>query len=378
LKFSLTRSFITALVGAVAVATLIPAAAAGASTDGATTYVAPGGTSGAAGTSCSTAQFSSIQAAVDAATAGSTVVVCAGTFKESVTIDKQLTLQGMPGAIIDAKHQAYGVGMTASYVTVESLTVIHASVHGGQPGDGIITAGFTQSGPVPADHAQILYNTVTDNQGAGIDLNSTSHSVAMGNVSQHNGIGINMSNDLGVPSSHNHVLLNIANDNPGGCGIVLADHSGSGIFDNTIAHNVANNNGLGSPTAPDASAGSGIILAGGAGGVYDNKVADNTFNGNGHGGVALHAHAPGLNFSGNVITGNRIGTNNLRTDFADLETTAIYLADASPLTITVTGNHLHDDHFGIFTAGAITVKGKRSNTMTRVTDPFGGTPTYGG
>jgi hypothetical protein len=377
LKFSLTRSFITALVGAVAVATLAPAAVAGASTGGTTTYVAPGGTSGADGASCSTAQFSSIQAAVDAASAGDTVVVCAGTYKESVTVDKQLTLQGQPGAVIDATNQPYGVGMTASYVTVESLTVKHASLAGGAPGDGIITAGFTQSGPVPADHAQILYNTVTENEGAGIDLNSTSHSVAIGNVAKNNGIGINMANDLGAPSSHNHVLSNIANNNPGGCGIVLADHSGSGIFSNTIAHNVANNNGLGSPTAPDASAGSGIILAGAAGGVYNNKVVDNTFNGNGHGGVALHAHAPGLNFSGNVISRNRIGTNNLRTDFADLETTGIYLADASPLTITVAGNYIHDDHFGIFTAGDITVKGTRSNTMKRVKDALGSTPTYG-
>jgi hypothetical protein len=375
---TLTRSFIAALAGAVAVAVLVPAATAGADTGTATIYASPTGTSSAAGSSCDTAQYASIQDAIGAAPVGGTVVVCDGIYLEGVTVDKQLTLMGQPGAIINALHQPYGVGVAASYVTVEGLTVINASDAHGSPGDGIITAGFVNGSPVAADHVQIIGNTLKRNHGAGIDLNSTSYSVAVGNTSKDNGIGINVSDDLGSPASHNMVLANTANDNGGGCGIVLADHSGAGIFDNTISGNVADRNGLGSPTAPDASAGSGIILAAGSGGVYDNQVNGNTFDGNGHGGVALHAHAPGLNFSGNEITGNNIGTNNLRTDYADLETTGIYIADASPLTITVSGNLLHADHFGIFTAGDITVNGIMSNTLRKVDQRLGSTPVYGG
>jgi hypothetical protein len=104
----------------------------------------------------------------------------------------------------------------------------------------------------------------------------------------------------------------------------------------------------------------------------------NTFDGNGHAGVALHGHAPNMDFSRNVIAGNRIGTNNLRQDFADPETTGIYLADASPLTISVFGNFIHDNHYGVFTAGDVTVRGEAANAYVRVAVPSAGVPAYGG
>ena len=113
-----------------------------------------------------------------------------------------------------------------------------------------------------------------------------------------------------------------------------------------------------------------------AGGVYDNQVLGNQFSGNGHAGVALHAHAPGTNFSGNVIAGNLIGRNNLRTDTDDLKTTGVYLADASPLTITVIGNIISNNYYGIFTAGSVTVKGASFNSFVNVVHATGSYPTY--
>jgi len=44
----------------------------------------------------------------------------------------------------------------------------------------------------------------------------------------------------------------------------------------------------------------------------------------------MHSHAPGSDFHGNVVSGNRIGTNNLRTDVSDPKTTGIYLASGQP------------------------------------------------
>ncbi|HZQ85416.1 MAG TPA: NosD domain-containing protein [Acidimicrobiales bacterium] len=329
------------------------------------------------GDGCSTATYHTIQSAVDAVPAGATIVVCAGTYAESVTITKQLTLSGRKGAVIDAAHQPYGIGMTAPYVTVTGMTVENASMDNNAPGDGIITAGFLNGQPAPADHETIRNNVTKNNAGAGIDLLSTSHTVVWGNWSTNNGIGINVANDLGKPSSYNTIIGNVASDNPGGCGIVLADHTGQGIFGTVIIGNYADNNGLGTPSAPDASAGSGILLAaGGAGGAWDNLIALNEASGNGHGGLALHAHAPGLNFSGNVMAFNRVGTNNLRQDTGDPETTGIYLGDASPLTIAVFGNTVHDDHFGIFTAGDVTVLGGDFNRFVNVADAFGSAPSY--
>src|SRR5581483_7588388 len=95
-------------------------------------------------TSCTDAGFSTIQTAVDAAGAGGTVVVCKGTYAESVTLSKTLALEGQPGSVIDATNQPYGVGIAANHSTVTGLTVENATANAqtGAPGDGIITAGF--------------------------------------------------------------------------------------------------------------------------------------------------------------------------------------------------------------------------------------------
>ena len=47
----------------------------------------------------------------------------------------------------------------------------------------------------------------------------------------------------------------------------------------------------------------------------------------------------------------------------------IYLADASPLTIKVTGNTIYNNYYGIFTAGKVTVKVAKYNRYLHVTPP---------
>jgi parallel beta-helix repeat protein len=342
-------------------------------------YVSPGGSANASGVSCSHAKYSSIQDAIEAAPEGGTVVVCAGTYPGMVTVDRRVTLAGEHGATIDATGDAYGIGVSASYVTVTGLTVKGASPlnpDNGQLADGIVTIGLGPNGPAAADHVNIIRNVVTGNLGSGIDLNSTSYSVASGNVANGNGVGINVADDLGRPASHNLVTLNVTNGNFGGCGIALADHTGAGVTDNVVSLNLSNDNGLSTPTAPDASAGSGIILASPIpnGVVTGNRITLNRLSGNGHAGVVVHAHAPGANFGGNVISFNSIGTNNLRTDENDPQTTGIYLGSLSPNTFTVTGNLIDDDYYGIFTSGPVTVTG--SNHFVHVTNQSGSAPTY--
>jgi nitrous oxidase accessory protein NosD len=342
----------------------------------ATVYVSPAGTAGSGDHSCATAAYDSVEAAVAAAPGHGTVVVCAGTYRESVTVDKPLTLDGRPGAAIDATGEPYGVGVAASYVTVHGLTVENANA-GGLLADGIVTAGLVNGTMVPASHVTITGDVTKDNAGSGIDINSTSYSSAIGNQSAGNSVGLNVSDDFKQPAAHNRLIGNVTNGNPGGCGIALADHTGKGIFGNLVAGNVSDDNGLGSPSAEAASAGSGVILAGATGGVYGNRVTGNVFNGNGHAGFDVHAHAPGLNFGGNVVTGNRIGVNNLRTSEGDDFSTGIYLGDASPLTITVKGNVISGDHFGIFTAGGpVTVRGEHQNRYQHVTADLGSSPSF--
>jgi nitrous oxidase accessory protein NosD len=339
-------------------------------------YVSPAANAGAADRSCGTAAFSSVQAAVSAVATGGTVIACAGTYNESVTVTKPLTLSGRPGAVINASGQRYGVGVAASYVTVSGLTVENASV-GGTLADGIVTAGLVGATMTPANHVAIIGDVTKDNVGSGIDLNSTTGSSAIGDTSQGNAVGINVSDDFNQPAADNAIVGNVAIDNAGGCGIALADHTGKGISHNRVVGNVSNDNGLGTATGTAASAGSGVILAGATGGVFDNTIAGNTFDGNGHAGFDVHAHAPDMNLTGNVVTGNRIGVNNLRGSEGDNDTTGVYLGDASPLTITVRGNVISGDQFGIFTAGGpITVNSVRANVYEHVTTELGTSPTF--
>ena len=153
------------------------------------------------------------------------------------------------------------------------------------------------------------------------------------------------------------------------------------MTDNVISFNVSNDNGLSTATAPDASAGSGMILASPIPGgiVRNNLVSYNSFNGNGHGGVVVHSHVPNIpgsppnDFSGNVVMRNQIGTNNLRTDTSDLNSTGIYLGSASPLKMS--SNIIGPDYYGIFTAGAVTLTGG-TNAYHHVTVKVAGVPTY--
>jgi hypothetical protein len=372
------RFLIRVVLAATAAAAMVAAglSAAYAIPASATLYVSPAG--GGAGTSCATAGFSSIQAALDAASRGGTVVVCKGTYAESVTITKSLTLAGRYGSVINARGLPYGVGMTASWVTVTGLTVKNATASDSAPGDGIITAGFGPTGPVPGNHETIIGNTFVHNQGSGIDVDTSSYTLVSANVSEHNGIGINVVDDFGKPAAHNRIIGNWANLNPGGCGIVLAEHSGAGIYDNVVRGNVADSNGLGSPSAPKASAGSGIIIAGGGprGGVYNNVVQYNRFSGNGHGGIAIHIHTKGLRFSGNRLLGNVIGKNNLRTDAKDLKTTGIYIGTADRVRVTIRGNIIRYNHYGVFTAGPVSLTGRASNTFAHVARNFASVKVY--
>src|SRR5579875_944869 len=98
---------VLAFAGLALIATAVPGAAV-AATGSAVEYVSPTGASAGADTSCATAAFTDINAAVAAAPTGSTVILCKGTYKTSVTVDKRLTLQGEAGAIINAKGQPYG------------------------------------------------------------------------------------------------------------------------------------------------------------------------------------------------------------------------------------------------------------------------------
>jgi parallel beta-helix repeat protein len=344
-----------------------------------TVFASPTGTP-----SCGWPAYPTISAAVGAAPAGGTVVVCPGTYTEDVLVQQPVTIIGH-GATVDpgtATNSPFAslIGNNAFTVTAPNVTIEGFTVEGAN-GDGILSAG---------NNSNFRNNLAENNAGTGIDLNGSSWSTVAGNTALNNGGGgYYLTNDAGglpqfpgATASHDTVVGNVAKGNPGGCGVILADHLGAttgvntaqGIFDNTVANNVLEGNGT-----VAATPGAGVVLASPApgGAVYDNTVIGNTISGNGLGGVTLHSHIAGQYFAGNRIIGNNIGTNNLLGDYGDTATTGVYLGSVSPLSVVVTGNAIHGNQYGIFAAGPVTVVGKFSNCFN-VAVPFGSTPVYAG
>ena len=356
-----------------------------------TAFVAPSGTSGAADTSCSSPAFNSVNAAVNAVASGGHVVVCDGTFKEDVAVNKPLQLEGRGNATIDATNQLNGIAIEAPNVTVTGFTVENAV------GEGILVNGVNNAtiennivenndlgagtGGVANSYPQCagIQGTPAD-CGAGIHLMGSSNSSVTGNTSRGNAGGILVSDETG-PASQNEISSNSVLDNPLASGITLAARntagapggtpapSAGGVFGNTVTVNTVEDNGL-------TAGGGGVTLtslfAGGA--VYNNTVSNNIVSGNAFSGVTVHSHVTGQDLNGNVLTGNQIGGNNTKGDnrtggAADSQTTGVLVSTVSPLSIQITGNTISSNHFGVWTLGPVTAANDTSNTFSGVTIP---------
>jgi parallel beta-helix repeat protein len=231
---------------------------------------------------------------------------------------------------------------------------------------------------VTGNYARILDVVATGNAGAGIDLNSTTGSLVQHVRAVGNGIGVNVSDDLGAPSQDNKILDNVASDNKTGCGIALADHSGAGILRNLVKGNTADRNGL-------AAGGAGILIATPLGGapdaptalMKDNVIVGNEATGNAHAGFELHIHAPGNTITGNKVIGNRFGKNNTLGDWEDTSTTGVFLGSNSPMAIELVDNTIAGDVYGIYKAGPVALHA-HGNTFHAVAQALHSRPDYAG
>jgi nitrous oxidase accessory protein NosD len=345
-----------------------------------TLYVSPSGTHDAADTSCRTAGYSDINAAITAASSGGTVVVCKGTYDTYVIVSKPLTLTGKSGAVIDAKGQpalTVGTMKLSGSIGIGVLSTENVRVSGFK----VVNAGFDAILVALSSHVVVSRNVLEHNGDVGVDINGSSWSQAIHNTSEHNtGGGFLIADDFG-PNSHNEVSFNVASHNPGGCGVIVAGHSTFGVTDNLVAYNLLTNNG----TLKSSGGGAGVAIATEVPGetVADNTVTDNTISGNGNAGVTIHAHLPGQNLNGNRIIGNWIAANNTLGDAIDLatsptskknvavpdtRTTGILVGSASQISVLISGNHISHVHYGIFLEGVgkVVHASLRSNHFSRV------------
>ncbi|MBN1190955.1 MAG: VCBS repeat-containing protein [Dehalococcoidales bacterium] len=151
-----------------------------------------------------------IQYAVNAASAGDTVMVRDGTYTENVTVDKQVTIQSENGA---------------------DLTVVQAKKTN-EPVCKINT-----------DHVTVVNLTFTDGD-TGIHLDSVDHCTICGNNCHHNyDIGIYLINSGGNTISGNTCAMNGSGYVSGGVGLYMCQSPGdTGLADNTVSGNTFNSN----------------------------------------------------------------------------------------------------------------------------------------
>ena len=404
----------TRIVGSVGGTTLLLAAALmaapGVAASGSTLYVSPTGASGAAGTSCATAAYSKINDAVAAASAGDTVVVCAGTYTEDVAVSKALILSGQ-GATIDATGQDNGIKIAASNVTVMGFTVENATGEGilaqqPNPEKGPMVQGQQLYTGMPITHVVIKHNVVKNNDqgglpanaptttyaeckpsgqipgdcGEGIHLWSVADSQVLLNTVTGNAGGILLTDEFG-PTHNNLIAGNVVTDNAYDCGITIPSHnlgrdpqtgklmpSFGGVYDNVVRNNIVLDNGL-------IGQGAGVLIAAPFPGAasYGNVIEDNTIAGNGQSGVTIHSHAPGAWVGDNVIRNNMIGTNNMVGDpdvapAKDMATTGILVWSAvTPIRVTISGNTIFGNWYGVWLGQVVSAPGARAfNTFWSV------------
>lgn len=280
-----------------------------------------------------------IGAAISAAAANDTILVSAGTYAESVTIGKPLSLIGTDASKTIVNAASLGVGILVdginnaglSNVFISGLTIQNAQY------EGILIAN--------ASNVSVANNVLTGNDkaltfgasgpscpgipdfetaegfdcGEAIHLTGVDHSTITGNTVQNNAGGILLSDDTGA--THDNVISsNVVSNNASDCGITLASHppaaftkatNSLGVYHNIIVGNQSMQNGL-----KGEGAGVGIFAAVPGAATYSNVVINNQLTGNGLPGVAIHGHTPNQNLNNNVIIGNQISGNGPDTDDA--------------------------------------------------------------
>ena len=171
--------------------------------------------------------FPTIQSAVDAATDGDTIDVCAGTYSESVTITKNITLRG-------AQH---GVDARTGRTSLTAETVISAAntplrYSGASVTSGTVD-GFTLQ--TTSDHASVI---------GAVEANADGYTWTNNIVDAHNGYGFNFRSTGAAPTTINHNRFSNAGGAEGAVAVTSVP-DGEKVGDVHIVDNAFVANGVG-------------------------------------------------------------------------------------------------------------------------------------
>lgn len=178
-----------------------------------------------------TADYNTIQEAIDAATAGDTIEVYIGTYTENILVDKQLILVGIPDAAlkptINANDANHAIRLESNDCTVQGFNILGANNVGAlDPVDyyaGIFAGRSTFLGMIGTSGHTISDNDIHDN-GHGIYLlTSSDNNQISGNSIYNSGYGI-----WAYQSDGNTIQLNDVYDNANG---VVLEGSSNNLID---------------------------------------------------------------------------------------------------------------------------------------------------
>jgi parallel beta-helix repeat protein len=151
--------------------------------------------------------YSSIQAAVNNATANVTIFVYNGTYYENLVIEKSLILLGESnnGTIINGGGNKFVVTLAADQVTLSGFMITHSEMEFPFSGIYVVSGYNTISNNVLTDNfygIQLGYgagynvisnNVIFDNERCGVYFNHSSHNRLVGNIVRNhpaNGFGL--------------------------------------------------------------------------------------------------------------------------------------------------------------------------------------------
>ena len=286
--------------------------------------------------------YPKIATAVSHASAGDTIKVAPGTYKENVVIGKSLSLigAGAGSSVIDATELPNGIFVDGfdnaglMHVTVAGFTVKNALYEGVL----VVTAAdvtIRDNNILENDKVEHMFTGLetgckgqpafemneTGDCGGGLHFIGVWNAIVSGNSITDNADGILISDE--TAESHDILVThNNVSNNPEECGVVIASHApvGSspphfaphfGIDHVTVSENVVSKNGV-----MVGGAGVGVFSDGaGPGRASDNVVIHNKLTDNGIGGFSLHTHvgpafgAPADNMNNNMVVENYIAGN---------------------------------------------------------------------